>query len=67
VWANGYGFPVGQGGPMFWAELVGLAKIVERLDEWYGRTGKEVYNPSPLLRKLAASGGSFADAGKAAE
>jgi 3-hydroxyacyl-CoA dehydrogenase len=61
VWANGYGFPVGQGGPMFWAELVGLPKIVERLDYWYGKTGKEVYNPSPLLRKLAASGGSFAD------
>jgi 3-hydroxyacyl-CoA dehydrogenase len=66
VWANGYGFPVGHGGPMFWAELVGLPRIVERLDYWYGRTGKEVYNPSPLLRRLAASGGSFADAGKAA-
>jgi 3-hydroxyacyl-CoA dehydrogenase len=66
VWANGYGFPVGQGGPMFWAELVGLPKIVERLEYWYGKTGKEVYNPSPLLRKLAASKGSFANASKAA-
>ncbi|HHZ09786.1 MAG TPA: 3-hydroxyacyl-CoA dehydrogenase [Rhizobiales bacterium] len=66
VWANGYGFPVGKGGPMFWAEREGLAKIVERLDHWYGRTGKEVYNPSPLLRRLAASGGSFADVRKAA-
>ncbi|MDO9306801.1 MAG: 3-hydroxyacyl-CoA dehydrogenase NAD-binding domain-containing protein, partial [Mesorhizobium sp.] len=36
VWVNGYGFPVGKGGPMFWAELVGLPKIVERLDYWYG-------------------------------
>jgi len=66
VWANGYGFPVGHGGPMFWAELVGLPKIVERLEYWYGKTGKEVYNPSPLLRKLAASKGSFANATKAA-
>ncbi|SMH40366.1 3-hydroxyacyl-CoA dehydrogenase NAD-binding domain-containing protein [Mesorhizobium australicum] len=66
VWVNGYGFPVGKGGPMFWAELVGLPKIVERLDYWYGKTGKEVYNPSPLLRKLAAQNGSFADATKAA-
>ena len=66
VWVNGYGFPVGKGGPMFWAELVGLPKIVERLDYWYGKTGKEVYNPSPLLRKLAAENGSFADATKAA-
>nr|WP_295465752.1 3-hydroxyacyl-CoA dehydrogenase NAD-binding domain-containing protein [Mesorhizobium sp.] len=66
VWVNGYGFPVGKGGPMFWAELVGLPKIVERLDYWYGKTGKEVYNPSPLLRRLAASNGGFADAGKVA-
>ncbi|MCR5858569.1 3-hydroxyacyl-CoA dehydrogenase NAD-binding domain-containing protein [Mesorhizobium sp. J428] len=66
VWVNGYGFPVGKGGPMFWAELVGLPKIVERLDYWYGKTGKEVYKPSPLLRKLAAENGSFADATKAA-
>jgi 3-hydroxyacyl-CoA dehydrogenase len=66
VWANGYGFPVGHGGPMFWAELVGLPKIVERLEYWYGKTGKEVYNPSPLLRKLAASKGSFSNAAKAA-
>jgi 3-hydroxyacyl-CoA dehydrogenase len=66
VWANGYGFPVGHGGPMFWAELVGLPKIVERLEYWYGKTGKEVYNPSPLLRRLAASQGSFASATKAA-
>jgi 3-hydroxyacyl-CoA dehydrogenase len=66
VWVNGYGFPVGHGGPMFWAELVGLPKIVERLEYWYGKTGKEVYNPSPLLRRLAASQGSFASATKAA-
>jgi len=66
VWVNGYGFPVGKGGPMFWAELEGLRKIVERLEFWHGRTGKAVFEPSPLLKKLAASGGSFAETREAA-
>ncbi|MGI6851105.1 3-hydroxyacyl-CoA dehydrogenase NAD-binding domain-containing protein [Mesorhizobium sp. 1B3] len=66
VWVNGYGFPIGKGGPMFWAEKEGIAKIVERLDHWHSRTGKAVFGPAPLLRKLAASGGSFADAREAA-
>ncbi|MGB6117563.1 MAG: 3-hydroxyacyl-CoA dehydrogenase NAD-binding domain-containing protein [Mesorhizobium sp.] len=64
VWANGYGFPVGWGGPMFWAELEGLPKIVERLEYWHGKTGKDVYKPSPLLVKLAKEGKGFADAAK---
>jgi 3-hydroxyacyl-CoA dehydrogenase len=59
VWVNGYGFPVGKGGPMFWAEIEGVRKIVGRLEYWHGRTGKDVFAPAPLLKKLAASGGSF--------
>jgi 3-hydroxyacyl-CoA dehydrogenase len=59
VWVNGYGFPVGKGGPMFWADLTGLKKIVERLEYWHGKTGKAVFAPSPLLRKLAAEGKGF--------
>jgi 3-hydroxyacyl-CoA dehydrogenase len=59
VWVNGYGFPVGKGGPMFWADLVGLKTIVERLEHWHGRTGKAVFAPSPLLKKLAAEGRTF--------
>jgi 3-hydroxyacyl-CoA dehydrogenase len=66
VWVNGYGFPIGKGGPMFFAELEGLRKIVERLEFWHGRTGKSVFEPSPLLKKLAAAGGSFAEAREAA-
>jgi 3-hydroxyacyl-CoA dehydrogenase len=56
VWANGYGFPVGKGGPMFWADLEGLPKIVERLEYWHGRSGKDVFLPSALLKRLAAEG-----------
>jgi 3-hydroxyacyl-CoA dehydrogenase len=66
VWTNGYGFPIGKGGPMFFAELTGLKTIVERLDHWHGKTGKAVFQPSALLRELAARGGSFAGAAGAA-
>lgn len=52
VWINGYGWPVYHGGPMFWADHYGLAKVVERLKH-YGIT------PAPLLEKLAASGQTF--------
>ena len=52
VWINGYGWPVYRGGPMFWADSVGLAKVAERLTH-YG------YEVAPLLAKLAAEGKSF--------
>ncbi|EKF17603.1 3-hydroxyacyl-CoA dehydrogenase NAD-binding domain-containing protein [Nitratireductor pacificus] len=61
VWVNGYGFPVAKGGPMFWAEHFGIGRIVDRLEHWYGETGKEVFKPAPLLRQLALTGGGFAD------
>jgi 3-hydroxyacyl-CoA dehydrogenase len=44
---------------MFWADLTGLARITERLEYWHGKTGKDVFAPSPLLKKLAAEGGTF--------
>ncbi|MGB3538237.1 MAG: 3-hydroxyacyl-CoA dehydrogenase NAD-binding domain-containing protein [Mesorhizobium sp.] len=59
VWVNGYGFPVGKGGPMFWAGLNGLGPIAERLRYWHGRTGREAFRPSLLLVKLAEAGDTF--------
>jgi 3-hydroxyacyl-CoA dehydrogenase len=59
VWTAGYGFPIGHGGPMFWADIEGLKKIVERLDHWHGKTGKDVFKPAASLRRLAETGGSF--------
>ncbi|MGX9573560.1 3-hydroxyacyl-CoA dehydrogenase NAD-binding domain-containing protein [Mesorhizobium sp. f-mel] len=56
VWVNGYGFPVGKGGPMFWAGLEGLDKIIGRLDHWHERTGKDVFKPAALLRQMAETG-----------
>jgi 3-hydroxyacyl-CoA dehydrogenase len=56
VWVNGYGFPVGKGGPMFWGGLEGAGKIVERLDHWHERTGRPIFRPAPLLRRMAETG-----------
>ncbi len=58
VWINGYGFPVYHGGPMFYADTVGLATIVEGLKR-YGPTMGPNFSISPLLEKLAAQGGKF--------
>ncbi len=52
VWIYGYGWPVYRGGPMFWANLVGLPKIVAALE----RHGVEV---APLLREKAEKGENF--------
>jgi 3-hydroxyacyl-CoA dehydrogenase len=52
VWLNGYGFPAYRGGPMFYADTVGLPVVVEKLRE-QGHTVAE------LLVKLAAEGRGF--------
>lgn len=62
VWINGYAFPIGKGGPMFWAEQAGLEHMVERLEYWHGKTGNPVFEPAALLRKAAKEGGSLASA-----
>ncbi len=67
VWINGYGFPIGKGGPMYWADNTGLRKIVGRLEYWHGKTGNDVFKPAALLKKLADNEATFAalQAGKA--
>ncbi len=59
VWVHGYGFPIGQGGPMFWADRTGLKTIVLAHDRWHAQTGRDTFRTSPLLRRLAETGGSF--------
>jgi 3-hydroxyacyl-CoA dehydrogenase len=56
VWVNGYGFPVGKGGPMFWAGLEGAARIIARLDHWHERTGRPIFEVAPLLRRMGETG-----------
>ncbi len=61
VWVNGYNWPNFTGGPMHWAEGVGLSRIVEALETFAAETGDESLKPAPLLRRLAEGSGSFAD------
>ena len=59
IWINGYGFPKYRGGPMFYADQVGLAEIVERMRHYAETVGREYWTPSPLLARIADSGGGF--------
>jgi len=63
VWLNGYGFPDYRGGPMFWADTIGIGTIVERLDH-YARTRVNAFgywSCAELLRRMAEQGLRFAD------
>ena len=59
VWINGYGFPSHRGGPMFYADTVGVSAVVAKVKEFQGKHGK-VWQPSALLEKLASDGKTFA-------
>jgi 3-hydroxyacyl-CoA dehydrogenase len=60
IYINGYGFPAYRGGPMWYADTVGLKKVYERVCEFHKRHG-ELWEPAPLLKQLAEQGKSFAD------
>lgn len=60
VWINGYGWPVYRGGPMFWADTIGLPKVLERLRAYQAEYG-DAFKPSALLERLAAEGKGFKD------
>jgi 3-hydroxyacyl-CoA dehydrogenase len=59
VWVYGYGWPVWRGGPMFYADQVGLPHIAERMQVYFERIGDESLAPAPLLTRLAAEGRNF--------
>lgn len=59
VYANGYGFPRYRGGPMFYADELGAAHILERIEHYQSIHGPQWWTPSPLIHELAASGGTF--------
>ena len=59
VWIYGYGFPVYRGGPMFWADDVGLAKIRDAILRYRETVGAEYWTPAPLLERLAGEGSGF--------
>ncbi len=65
VWTNGYGFPRWRGGPMFYADTLGLDRVLARITHYHGRYG-DYWAPAPLLKKLAAEKMTFSDYDKAA-
>ncbi|OGA33606.1 MAG: 3-hydroxyacyl-CoA dehydrogenase [Betaproteobacteria bacterium RIFCSPLOWO2_12_FULL_64_23] len=59
VYLTGYGFPLHRGGPMFYADTVGLPNVVAAMKQYAkGRHG-EFWKPAPLLAKLAKKGKTF--------
>ncbi|MCL4680077.1 MAG: enoyl-CoA hydratase/isomerase family protein [Rhodocyclaceae bacterium] len=60
VYASGYGFPRYRGGPMFYADTVGLKVIYDKIMEFQKTLDPQYWQPAPLLEKLARAGSSFA-------
>jgi 3-hydroxyacyl-CoA dehydrogenase len=63
IYINGYGFPSYRGGPMWYADTVGLKQVYERVLEFHRRHG-DIWEPAPLLKRLAEQGRTFAEVGK---
>jgi 3-hydroxyacyl-CoA dehydrogenase len=63
IYLNGYGFPAHRGGPMWYADTVGLKQVCDRIFEFQRQHG-EIWRPAPLLKRLADEGKRFADFGK---
>jgi 3-hydroxyacyl-CoA dehydrogenase len=58
VYVNGFGFPRHRGGPMFYADTVGLPTVLARVND-YRRQFGDYWQPSPLLERLASEGRGF--------
>jgi 3-hydroxyacyl-CoA dehydrogenase len=60
VYLNGYGFPLHRGGPMLYADTVGLANVVRALRRFAAEPGADKsWQPAPLLVRLAGDGKTF--------
>ena len=60
IYLNGYGYPAWRGGPMWYANTVGLKKVYDRVCAFHEQHG-ELWEPAPLLKTLAEQGKTFAD------
>jgi len=58
IYVNGYGFPAWRGGPMFYADRVGLDRVFERVSSFHRDFGPR-WRPAPLLEQLARAGTTF--------
>jgi 3-hydroxyacyl-CoA dehydrogenase len=60
IYLNGYGFPAHRGGPMWYADTMGMKQVYDRIEEFHKQHG-ELWEPAPLLKRLAEEGKKFAD------
>jgi 3-hydroxyacyl-CoA dehydrogenase len=60
IWVYGYGWPVWRGGPMYYADRLGLPRIRDRLAFYSDRSGDESLRTARLLQRLADQGRGFA-------
>jgi len=61
VYVYGYGFPAWRGGPMYYADSVGLEVVLARINEFRDRFGAENWTPAPLLEQLVTDGMTIAE------
>jgi len=61
VYLTGYGFPMYRGGPMFYADTVGLKNVLNSIQKFQAGYQGAVWKPAPLLVKLANEGRRFND------
>ena len=59
VYVYGYGWPVYRGGPMYYANCLGLDKVLEKIRRYHELTGHDAWAPSPYLKKLVKEGKQF--------
>jgi len=59
IWLNGYGFPRYFGGPMCYANEIGLENVLNTIKGFQQQLGNQYWQPSALLEKLAKAGGKF--------
>jgi 3-hydroxyacyl-CoA dehydrogenase len=60
IYINGYGFPAHRGGPMWYADTVGLKNVYGRICDFHRQFG-ELWEPAPLLKRLVEEGKTFAE------
>ncbi|MGO9429336.1 3-hydroxyacyl-CoA dehydrogenase NAD-binding domain-containing protein [Rhodoblastus sp.] len=59
VYLSGYGFPAHRGGPMLYADEVGLYKVARRMKEFAANSGDNFWTPAPLIAQRVAEGKSL--------
>ncbi|MDI6028535.1 3-hydroxyacyl-CoA dehydrogenase NAD-binding domain-containing protein [Corticibacterium sp. UT-5YL-CI-8] len=59
IWTSGFGWPTYLGGPMFYADQIGLPKIKQALEQYSTLVGEEYFKPAGLIEQLVAEGRGF--------